>query len=96
MSNVFFVFERRDIAWFNTLTPNTVELLQHHTKPVWPTVCVQPRSKSYLALISIKQGKDESLKDFMDRYNKTVRQVKEVSKEFVLNSFSTVLRVGHR
>lgn len=41
--------------------------------------------------MSTKQGKDESLKAFMDQYNKTTRQMRDVSQEFILNNMSTTL-----
>lgn len=35
-------------------------------------------------LVNLKQGKDKSLKTFMDRYQKTVRRVKGLSLELAL------------
>lgn len=71
-------------------TPEHSGLLFHHLYPIRHAVCLQQSSKSYLpALIRTKQGKDELLKEFMDRYKKTTRQVKYVSQEFILNNLST-------
>lgn len=41
---------------------------------------------TYLALVKMGQGRDETLKDFMDHFNQIVRQVKDVGKKFILRS----------
>lgn len=43
-------------------------------------------------LMNLKQGKDESLKVFMDRYQKTVRQVRGLSVELALQYVMPALR----
>ncbi|KOM40250.1 hypothetical protein LR48_Vigan04g044800 [Vigna angularis] len=40
------------------------------------------RNLTYLELTNIKQEKGESLRDFMDRFNRTARQVRGVGKKF--------------
>lgn len=44
--------------------------------------------------MKIRQKTDEDLKDFMDHYNRTVRQVKDVGKEFVLSSLAMTMKTG--
>lgn len=80
-------------AWFHSLplnTPDCFNTLRNLFGQQYASSRVQ--SLTYLTLMKIKQRKDETLKDFMDRYNKTVRQVKVV--EFVLSSLITALRIG--
>lgn len=44
--------------------------------------------------MKIRQGKDEKLKDFMNRFNKTVCQVKDMGRNFTLSSLATTLKPG--
>lgn len=45
-------------------------------------------------LMNLKQGKEESLKTFMDRYQKTVQKVKGLSLELALQYVMPTLRLG--
>lgn len=45
-------------------------------------------------LMNIKQGKEETLKTFMDRYQKTIRQVKGLRLELTLQYIMPTLRPG--
>ncbi|XP_017431860.1 uncharacterized protein LOC108339231 [Vigna angularis] len=47
---------------------------------------------TYLELTNIKQEKGESLRDFMDRFNRTARQVRGVGKKFTISTLATALR----
>ncbi|XP_017413241.1 uncharacterized protein LOC108324825 [Vigna angularis] len=46
---------------------------------------------TYLELTNIKQEKGDSLRNFMDRYNKTARQVRGVGKKFIISTLAMAL-----
>lgn len=85
------LLKREVQAWFNTSSPNIVDCFSiDHTLFRKQYASIRVESLTHLALISTKQVKDESLKDFMDWCNKTAWQVRDVSHEFILNNLSTV------
>ncbi|XP_047154210.1 uncharacterized protein LOC124825602 [Vigna umbellata] len=65
---------------------------------VQPAVCVQQfasnraEDSTYLELVKMNQRKEETLKDFMDRFNKMVRQVRDVGPKYILRSLTTALK----
>ncbi|KOM49900.1 hypothetical protein LR48_Vigan08g072700 [Vigna angularis] len=58
----------------------------------WQFASSKMQDLTYMELTKIKLRNDEDLRDFMDRYNRTARQVKGVVKEFIINTLSTNLR----
>ncbi|XP_017431862.1 uncharacterized protein LOC108339233 [Vigna angularis] len=50
------------------------------------------RNLTYLELTNIKQEKGESLRDFMDRFNRIARQGRGVGKKFTISTLATALR----
>lgn len=42
----------------------------------------------------MRHGRDEPLKMFMDRFNKTVRQVRNADQRLIMSALTTTLRSG--
>lgn len=73
------------LDWFHSLEPGTIDGFD-----------TLPRTEglTYLAFVKIRQGRKETLKYFMDHFNRTVRQVKDVGRKFILSSLTTALKPG--
>ncbi|XP_017438235.1 uncharacterized protein LOC108344283 [Vigna angularis] len=81
------------LAWFHSLRPRTINdfaTLRDMFERQFSAS--KTRNLTYLELTNIKQEKGESLRDFMDRFNKTARQVRGVGKKFTISTLATALR----
>ncbi|XP_047150471.1 uncharacterized protein LOC124822506 [Vigna umbellata] len=81
------------LAWFHSLRPLTINdfaTLRDMFERQFSTS--KARNLTYLELTNIKQQKGESLRDFMDWFNKTARQVRGVGKKFTISTLATALR----
>ncbi|XP_047155556.1 uncharacterized protein LOC124826699, partial [Vigna umbellata] len=84
------------LEWYHTLPPNlvdcfaTVEALfrKQYATNRWPEL-------TPAELVNTKQGKDETLKAFMHRYNETARRVKNVNHKFIISNLPSCLRPGY-
>ncbi|XP_022637925.1 uncharacterized protein LOC111241862 [Vigna radiata var. radiata] len=52
------------------------------------------RGLTYTALVRMKQGREESLKGFMERFNRTAQQVRNVDQRLIVSALTTTLRPG--
>ncbi|XP_014492443.1 uncharacterized protein LOC106754889 [Vigna radiata var. radiata] len=50
------------------------------------------RGLTYTALVRMRQGKEESLKGFMGRFNQTTWQVRNVDQRLIVSALTTALR----
>lgn len=83
------------MPWFHSLMPDTVDGFGTlHNLFDQQYTSSRAQSLTYLTLVKIRQGNEETLKDFMDRFNRTVRQVKDVRRKFILSSLTTTLKPG--
>ncbi|XP_047165756.1 uncharacterized protein LOC124834962 [Vigna umbellata] len=81
------------LAWFHSLRPRTINsfaTLRDMFERQFSAV--RARNLTYLEFTNIKQEKGESLRAFMDRFNRTARQVKGVGKKFTISTLATALR----
>ncbi|XP_017428541.1 uncharacterized protein LOC108336577 [Vigna angularis] len=81
------------LAWFHSLRPRTINdfaTLRDMFERQFSTS--KARNLTYMELTNIKQEKGESLRNFMDRFNKTARQVRGVGKKFTISTLATTLR----
>ncbi|XP_017441044.1 uncharacterized protein LOC108346478 [Vigna angularis] len=81
------------IAWFHSLEPRTIDgfgTLRNLFGQQYASS--KPQELTYLALLKMRQATGETLRDFMDRFNRTVRQVKDVDRKFILNRVTQALR----
>ncbi|XP_014506155.1 uncharacterized protein LOC106765899 [Vigna radiata var. radiata] len=83
------------LDWFHSLQPGTidnfVELRQLFTQQYASS---KTPGVTYMALVRMKQGREESLKLFMDRFNRTARQVQNADQRLVVSALTTALRPG--
>ncbi|XP_047149020.1 uncharacterized protein LOC124821199 [Vigna umbellata] len=81
------------LAWFHSLRPRTINSFATlRDKFERQFSAGRARNLTYLELTNIKQEKGESLRAFMDRFNRTARQVKGVGKKFTISTLATALR----
>ncbi|XP_017409334.2 uncharacterized protein LOC108321929 [Vigna angularis] len=87
--------EDEALEWFNTLPPNSIEnftgLKQLFIKQFTAS---STQDLTVFELMTLKQGKDEALRTFMDRYQKTVRRVKSLTPELALHYILPALKPG--
>ncbi|XP_047174666.1 uncharacterized protein LOC124842265 [Vigna umbellata] len=87
--------EDEALEWFNTLPPNSIEnftgLKQLFIKQF---AASSTQDLTVFELMTLKQGKDEALRTFMDRYQKTVRRVKSLTPELALHYILPALKPG--
>ncbi|XP_017420354.1 uncharacterized protein LOC108330379 [Vigna angularis] len=87
--------EDEALEWFNNLSPNSIEnftgLKQLFIKQF---AASSTQDLTVFELMTLKQGKDEALRTFMDRYQKTVRRVKSLTPELALLYILPALKPG--
>lgn len=83
------------LDWFHSLPPGTIDSFatlrqmfsQQYASSKSPEV-------TYTALVRMRQGREESLKGFMDRFNRTPRQVRNADQRLIVSVLTTTLRPG--
>ncbi|XP_047149929.1 uncharacterized protein LOC124822015 [Vigna umbellata] len=87
--------EDEALEWFNTLPPNSIEnfagLKQLFIKQF---AASSTQDLTVFELMTLKQGKEETLRAFMDRYQKTARRVKSLTLELALHYILPALKPG--
>ncbi|XP_014501843.1 uncharacterized protein LOC106762442 [Vigna radiata var. radiata] len=87
--------EGEALEWFNSLPVNSIEnfkSLGEMFKKQFAACSAE--DVTIVDLMNLRQGKEESLKVFMDRYQKTIRRVKGLSLELALQYVMPALRPG--
>ncbi|XP_047178016.1 uncharacterized protein LOC124845034 [Vigna umbellata] len=83
------------LEWFNSLPPNSIKNfggLQRMFNRQFASSSTQ--DLTIFELVNLRQGKEETLKTFMDRYQKIVRRVKGLSPELTLQYVLLALKLG--
>ncbi|XP_017428736.1 uncharacterized protein LOC108336797 [Vigna angularis] len=87
--------EDEALEWFNTLPLNSIEnsvgLKQLFIRQF---AANSTQDLTVFELVTLKQGKEETLRAFIDRYQKTVRRVKALSPELALHYILPALKPG--
>ncbi|XP_014511505.1 uncharacterized protein LOC106770195 [Vigna radiata var. radiata] len=92
-----FSLSLRDEAldWFHSLPPRSIDgfvtLRQLFSQQYASN---RSRGLTYTALVRMKQGREESLKGFMERFNRTARQVRNVDQRLIVSALTTALTPG--
>ncbi|XP_014524092.1 uncharacterized protein LOC106780328 [Vigna radiata var. radiata] len=87
--------EGEALEWFNSLPVNSIENFKSLGEMFKRQFAASSMEDvTVVDLMNLKQGKEESLKSFMDRYQKTVRRVKGLSLELALHYVMPALRPG--
>ncbi|XP_014515523.1 uncharacterized protein LOC106773338 [Vigna radiata var. radiata] len=92
-----FSLSLRDEAldWFHSLPPRSIDgfvTLRHLFTQQYASN--RSRGLTYTALVRMKQRREESLKEFMERFNRTARQVRNADQRLVVGTLTTALRPG--
>ncbi|XP_020239392.1 uncharacterized protein LOC109818356 [Cajanus cajan] len=85
----------RALSWFTRLPPNSIDslnTLSSHFNIQFPTSC--PHSLTSLSLVSLRQDKKESLRTFMDRFNKATLEIRDLNPAVALHHLTTALKPG--
>ncbi|XP_047151156.1 uncharacterized protein LOC124823068 [Vigna umbellata] len=87
--------EDEALEWFNSLPPNSIENFAS-LKQLFngQFAANSTQDLTMFELVTLKQGKEEMLRAFMDRYQKTVRRVKALSQELDLHYILPTLKPG--
>lgn len=86
-------FKDEALDWFHSLQPGTVDgfaTLRHLFTQQYTSSRV--RGLMYMALVRMRQGRDETLKTFMGRFNQIARQVSNVDQRLIISTLTTALR----
>ncbi|XP_017434642.1 uncharacterized protein LOC108341476 [Vigna angularis] len=84
------------LEWYHTLPQNSVDCFATVEALFRKQYAANKRPEMTPAeLVNTKQGKDETLKAFMQRYNETARRVKDVNHTFIISNLPSCLTPGY-
>ncbi|XP_047146964.1 uncharacterized protein LOC124819483 [Vigna umbellata] len=87
--------EDEALEWFTSLPPNFIENFTGLKRLFNRQFAANStQDLTVFELVTLKQGKEETLRAFMDRYQKTVRRVKALSPELALHYILPALKPG--
>ncbi|XP_017417568.1 uncharacterized protein LOC108328242 [Vigna angularis] len=87
--------EDEALEWFNNLPPNSIENFAGLKQLfIWQFAANSTQDLTVFELVTLKQGKEETLRAFMDRYQKTVQRVKALSPELAHHYILPTLKPG--
>lgn len=83
------------LDWFHSLQPRTIDNFVT-LRQLFSQQYASSRAQgvTYTALGRMRQGREESLKAFMDRFNRTTRQVRNADQRLIVSALTTALRPG--
>ncbi|XP_014523758.1 uncharacterized protein LOC106780037 [Vigna radiata var. radiata] len=83
------------LEWYYTLPPNSVDNFRMLTNMFTKQYSTNRHEEVTAAeLVNLRQGKDETLRAFMHRYNQAARRIKGASPEFIIGSLPNCLKPG--
>nr|KYP41436.1 hypothetical protein KK1_037196 [Cajanus cajan] len=85
----------RALSWFTLLPPNSIDsfnMLSAQFTIQFATS--RPHSLTSLSLVSLRQDKKESLRTFMDRFNKAALEIRDLTPAVALHHLTTALKPG--
>lgn len=82
------------LDWFHSLPPRKIDSFATLRQLFGQQYASnQARGLTYTTLVRMRQGRDKSLKMFMDRFNKTTRQVRNADQRLIVSALTMALRV---
>ncbi|XP_014521982.1 uncharacterized protein LOC106778524 [Vigna radiata var. radiata] len=83
------------LDWFHSLLPRSIDGFAT-LRQLFSQQYVSNRTPgvTYNALVRLRQGRDEPLKTFMDRFNRTARQVRNADQRMIVSALTTALQPG--
>ncbi|XP_014496299.1 uncharacterized protein LOC106757947 [Vigna radiata var. radiata] len=87
--------EGEALEWFNSLPNNSIENFDGISRMFKKQFAAcKTQDVTIVDLMNLRQGKEETLRTFMDRFQKIVRRVKGLTVELALQSVLSALRPG--
>ncbi|XP_014522195.1 uncharacterized protein LOC106778720 [Vigna radiata var. radiata] len=84
------------LEWYYTLPPNSVDSFRTVITLFKKHYAINRRDEITPAeLVNIKQGKDKTLRAFIQRYNEAARRAKGVNHEFIIGNLPNCLKSGY-
>ncbi|XP_014490823.1 uncharacterized protein LOC106753517 [Vigna radiata var. radiata] len=83
------------LDWFHSLAPRTIDsfaILRRLFSQQY--ISSKTPGMTYTTLMRIRQGREETLKGFMERFNRMARQVRNVDQRLIVSALTTALRPG--
>jgi len=83
------------LSWFTKLPPYSIDSFKTLVNLFTTQFATsRPHHLTSIALVNIRQGKGESLRMFMDRFNQVALQIRNLNPEVALHHMVMVLRPG--
>lgn len=84
------------LEWYYTLPPNSIDNFRTVSNLFKKQYAINRKEEVTPAeLVNIKQGKEETLRVFVQRYNEAERRVKGVNHTFIISNLPNCLRPGY-
>ncbi|XP_020208776.1 uncharacterized protein LOC109793721 [Cajanus cajan] len=85
----------RALSWFTRLPPNSIDSFNTLSSQFTVQFATsRPHSLTSLSLVSLRQDKKETLRAFMDRFNKTALEIRDLNPAVALHHLTTALKPG--
>ncbi|XP_020232147.1 uncharacterized protein LOC109812565 [Cajanus cajan] len=85
----------RALSWFTRLPPNSIDSFNTLSSQFTIQFATsRPHSLTSLSLVSLRQDKKESLRAFMDRFNKAALEIRDLNSAVALHHLTTTLKPG--
>ncbi|XP_014496173.1 uncharacterized protein LOC106757853 [Vigna radiata var. radiata] len=83
------------LDWFHSLSPNTIDSFAT-LRRLFSQQYISNKTPgmTYTTLMRMRQGREESLKGFMERFNKTARQVRNIDQRLIVSALTSALKPG--
>ncbi|XP_014522446.1 uncharacterized protein LOC106778949 [Vigna radiata var. radiata] len=83
------------LDWFHSLPPATIDSFAT-LRQIFSQQYASSKTQgvTFTALVRMRQGRDESLRAFMDRFNRTARQVRNADQRLIVGALTAALRPG--
>nr|KYP47653.1 Transposon Ty3-G Gag-Pol polyprotein [Cajanus cajan] len=83
----------RALSWFTRLPPNSIDSFNTLSSQFTIQFATsRPHSLTSLSLVSLRQDKKESLRAFMDRFNKATLEIRDLNPAVALHHLTTALK----
>nr|KYP42572.1 hypothetical protein KK1_036015 [Cajanus cajan] len=85
----------RALSWFTRLPPNAIDSFNTLSSQFTIQFATsRPHSLTSLSLVGLRQDKKESLRTFMDRFNKAALEIRDLNLAVALHHLTTALKPG--
>ncbi|XP_020239297.1 uncharacterized protein LOC109818267 [Cajanus cajan] len=85
----------RALSWFTRLPPNSIDSFNTLSSQFTIQFATsRPHSLTSLSLVGLRQDKKESLRTFMDRFNKATLEIRDLNPAVALHHLTTALKPG--